>query len=287
MVRRKRNGVGQSEPAELTLSDIEKGITKLSKRIREVHDLENCRAAYSDAQVTNVERNIRDTVRDIFGEQSPEFEDNQYLQIWHGGHNYLDSEEILQKKFMDGIPHTVVLLEGLIARLKEKREDLENEPVPVQSEKSPLSSGRKVFVVHGHDEGAKQSVARFLEKLELEPIILHEQPNKGATVIEKLEKHGFPAFVVVLLTPDVSCHKAGVASESRSRARQNVIFELGYFIGKLGRERVCTLYKNGVEIPSDWHGIIYVPLDESDGWQLKLAKEIKAAGIAVDLNEAI
>lgn len=142
---------------------------------------------------------------------------------------------------------------------------------------------RKVFVVHGHDDGVKQSVARLLERLDLEPVILHERPNKGRTVIEKFEAHADVSFAVVLLTPD-DVGGLSATGELRPRARQNVILELGYFIGKLGRARVCAIYAEGVEIPSDIHGVLYIPLDASDGWRLKLASEIRAAGITVDLN---
>jgi predicted nucleotide-binding protein len=146
---------------------------------------------------------------------------------------------------------------------------------------------REVFVVHGHNDAVKQSVARFLEKLDLKPVILHEQPNKGRTVIEKFEAHSSVGFAVVLLTPDDVGGLASTPDKLSPRARQNVVLELGYFIGKLGRARVCALYQEGVEIPSDIHGVLFVPYDASEGWRLKLATEIKAAGIDVDLNRAV
>jgi predicted nucleotide-binding protein len=136
---------------------------------------------------------------------------------------------------------------------------------------------RKVFLVHGHDEAAKQSVARLLEKLGLQPIILHEQPNKGQTVIEKFEANSDVGFAVVLLTPD-DVGRATSDKKLKPRARQNVVLELGYFFAKLGRARVCALYK-GVELPSDVVGVIYAPYDEHDGWRVKLANEIRAAGL--------
>jgi len=145
---------------------------------------------------------------------------------------------------------------------------------------------RDVFVVHGRDEGAKQSVARFLEKLKLHPIILHEQPDKGRTVIEKFEQHSNVSFAVVLLTPDDEGRLHGT-DEHALRARQNVILELGYFIGKLARNRVCALKTPDIEVQSDVHGVIYVPFDDSGAWRLLLARELKAAGIEVDLNLAV
>ncbi|HEV2162268.1 MAG TPA: nucleotide-binding protein [Stellaceae bacterium] len=145
----------------------------------------------------------------------------------------------------------------------------------------------KVFIVHGHDAAARHGAARFVEQLGLTAIILEEQPNKGRTTIEKLTANSDVGFAIVLLTGDDIGTQKGSPSETHSRARQNVILELGYFVGKLGRERVCPLYEEGIELPSDYHGVVYVPLDKQDAWKLRLAKEMKAAGLPVDLNKAI
>ncbi|MEE8356570.1 MAG: nucleotide-binding protein, partial [Anaerolineales bacterium] len=106
----------------------------------------------------------------------------------------------------------------------------------------PPGDSKKIFIVHGRDEEAKDSLARFLEKLGLEVIILHEQPNQGRTIIEKFEDYSDVGFAVVLLTPDDIGGRANDL-ELLPRARQNVVFELGFFIGALGRERVCALHK--------------------------------------------
>jgi len=119
-------------------------------------------------------------------------------------------------------------------------------------------------------------------------IILREQPNKGRTLIEKFEDYADVGFAIVLLTPD---DKGGPkncgASDLKPRARQNVVFELGYFIGRLGRNRVCALYLEGVEIPSDYSGVVYTKMDPSGAWRLEIAKELKAAGFSVDMNLAL
>jgi predicted nucleotide-binding protein len=142
-----------------------------------------------------------------------------------------------------------------------------------------------VFVVHGHDELAKQNAARLLERIGLHPIILHEQPSGGSkAVIEKLEANSDVGFAVVLLTPD-DLGRSRKAKNLKPRARQNVILELGYFMGKLRRGKVCALYKEGVEIPSDYQGVLYIPIDSAGAWRMQLAKEIKNAGIDVDLNK--
>jgi len=142
----------------------------------------------------------------------------------------------------------------------------------------------KVFVVH--DDAALQNVARFLEQLALTVIVLREQPDKGRTIIEKFEDSASEVgFAVVLLTPDDIAHAARV-SEQAARARQNVIFELGYFAGKLGRGRTCLLRKGAVEIPSDLYGVIYTEMDDANGWKLKLIKEMKTAKLDFDTSKA-
>jgi predicted nucleotide-binding protein len=141
----------------------------------------------------------------------------------------------------------------------------------------------KVFVVHGHDEGAREAVARFIGDLGFQPIILHERANEGRTVIEKVEAHGDVGFAVVLLTPDdEGCAKGGTAAP---RARQNVVLELGYFIGRLGRNRVCALKRGDLEIPSDFGGVVYEAFDASRGWKLALGRELQAAGFEIDWNK--
>jgi predicted nucleotide-binding protein len=147
------------------------------------------------------------------------------------------------------------------------------------------SAAKKVFVVHGHEEGARETVARFLEKIELEPIILVEQLNKGRTIIEKFEDHaGAAKFAIVLLTPD---DVGGLKSADLApRARQNVVFELGYFVGRLGRGNVCLLKKGDVEGFSDFHGVVYVDLDVGGAWKVRLARELEGGGLRIDMAKA-
>jgi Predicted nucleotide-binding protein containing TIR-like domain len=165
---------------------------------------------------------------------------------------------------------------------------LKRETGVVEPTMLPVRTGpaeRKVFVVHGHDDGAREAVARYLEKLGFEAIILHEQPSRGRTIIEKIEDHGEVGFAVVLLTPD---DIGGVNdTELKARARQNVILELGYFIGRLTRSRVCALKRGNVEVPSDFGGVVYTEFDENGGWKTSLAKELEAAGFQIDWNVAM
>lgn len=146
---------------------------------------------------------------------------------------------------------------------------------------------KKVFIVHGHDSGTKEMVARFIEKCGLEAIILHEQVNQGQTIIEKLESNTNVGFGVVLYTP---CDRGGENKKDaklKPRARENVVFEHGYLIGKLGRTRVVALLKEGVEIPGDLDGKLYTPIDEGGAWKMELAKELIEAGFDIDLKKLI
>jgi predicted nucleotide-binding protein len=144
----------------------------------------------------------------------------------------------------------------------------------------------KVFVVHGHDEGGLQAMARFLQTIGLEAVILREQPDQGRTIIEKFEACASEVgFAVALLTPD-DLGGPVAASEYDARARQNVIFELGYFVGRLGRGRACLLRKGDVEIPSDLFGVIYTDFDHpAESWKVKLARELKVAGFKFDVDK--
>jgi predicted nucleotide-binding protein len=144
----------------------------------------------------------------------------------------------------------------------------------------------RIFVVHGRDDGAKDSVARFLERIGLRPIILHELANRGRTIISKFRDEAADVgFAVVLMTPD---DQGGIAGKTtRPRARQNVIFELGFFIGALGLDRVAALVGGEVEQPSDFDGVVYIPFDPQGAWRRELGKELQAAGLAIDWNKVM
>ena len=144
-------------------------------------------------------------------------------------------------------------------------------------------TSKEIFVVHGRDEGTRAIVTGFLEKLDLTPIVLQEEPNEGRTIIEKFEDHAQVGFAVVLCTPEDEGRLVG-ETYLKYRPRQNVVLELGFFLGKIGRNRVAVLIKGDVEIPSDYSGVLYIPMDVSGGWKMRLAKEFKTAGLPIDLN---
>jgi predicted nucleotide-binding protein len=202
-------------------------------------------------------------------------------------------------------PVMVLGPQSLAAQMKDLLEDISSkirglESIKERLELYPLAAGvsaitpartptprphtNRAFIVHGHDEAVRETVARYLERLGVEPIILHEQATGGRTIVEKLERYSDVDFTVVLLTADDVGAAKREQDNLRPRARQNVMLELGYFAGKLGRNKVCALYQAGVEMPSDYLGVGYVQLDAGGGWRLELAKELRAAGFAIDMN---
>lgn len=139
---------------------------------------------------------------------------------------------------------------------------------------------RKVFIVHGRDNETKQEVSRFIETIGLEAIILHEQANAGMTIIEKIEHYSNDAdFALILYT---ACDQGRGIHESKfppkDRARQNVVFEHGYLMAKLGRENICALVKGNIETPNDISGVVYVPLESTGAWKTAVAKELDGCG---------
>ncbi|MPN24728.1 hypothetical protein SDC9_172130 [bioreactor metagenome] len=151
---------------------------------------------------------------------------------------------------------------------------------------SVMLNPQKVFVVHGHDEAILYSVSSFLQKIDMEPIILKDQPNKGLSVIEKFENEAKNAgFCISIFSPDDVGRVDNKEDKLQKRARQNVIFELGYFTGLLGRDRTCVLYKDGVEIPSDYNGVIYIKFDSEGAWKTTLAREMRVAGMNMNIDK--
>lgn len=142
-------------------------------------------------------------------------------------------------------------------------------------------SFQKVFIVHGHDHALKQEVARIIEKQGIEAIILSEQANGGKTIIEKIEENSDVGAAICLFTGD-DYGRAKDATSENLRARQNVVFEAGYFMGKLGRGNVILIASPDIEIPSDLQGVVYT---NKDMWQTDVLRELKAIGYNVDFNK--
>lgn len=206
----------------------------------------------------------------------------------HSGVSYFVSDIVEEQK--STIRDKIAFIQGFIQRLDLIPCSVEAMSVAVIKSKIDRE---KVFIVHGHNDLLKIDVARTVEKMGLKAIILHEQEDYGKTIIEKFETNAEDiGFAIILLTgddlgvskKDLSREKIekGFNAEYRPRSRQNVIFEMGYFIGKLGRSNVFELLENGVEKPGDLDGVIYTPVDSEGVWKFKLAKRLDAVGYSID-----
>jgi predicted nucleotide-binding protein len=168
-----------------------------------------------------------------------------------------------------------------------KSGNYKNQKPDILSEQEPTTNhlnNENVFIVHGHDYETLSTVTAFLKKINLNPIILHEQPSSGKTIIEKIEKYSKVSYAIILLTPDDLGAKKEDNPTYKNRARQNVILELGYFLAKLGRTHVAALVKDNIETPSDFDGVVYIKINKTILWQEELIREMKAAGLAINHN---
>jgi predicted nucleotide-binding protein len=186
------------------------------------------------------------------------------------------------KFFASRVDRAVALLDAAIYLL-----ELQAEPEGQQAVANRAVPTGPIFVVHGHDDAHKYELMRLLDRtaIESDSIVLHEKASSGATILEKLERHAQTAScAVVLLTGDDEGRLRGDDAPLRPRGRQNVILELGMFIGLLGRSHVVVLKDPDVEEPSDLYGLVYIPLDSARAWRYELLKELAAIGIKVDAN---
>jgi predicted nucleotide-binding protein len=285
-----RSSPPPKQPARLFAPELRAGISRLQKCIDAIKafNVDDVREQFDSPVMTSLNAQIDDALVRTFGPESRDYERYSPATDFNWGPVITDEDtpihevrDALSKSKRDNIAPLQEAIRSMEERLAEQEHAQQSAPVSIANARSP----RKVFVVHGHDEAAREAMARFLEKIELEAVILLEQPDQGLTIIEKFETHASQvSFAVVLLTPDDLGGSAS-ASAQAARARQNVIFELGYFVGKLGRGRACLLRKGGVEIPSDLYGVIYTDMDAADGWKLRLVKELKAAGLSFDANK--
>jgi len=213
---------------------------------------------------------------------------SQQLPQWLRQHRNLDSFwGFIKPKFSTYAERRTYISEQFTPILDALEFGEPTQPVvqanPAKSTPAPppvARNKRKVFIVHGRDNEAKQEAGRFIEKLGLEAIILHEQASEGMTIIEKIERYSNDAdFALVLYT---ACdHGRGVHepnAQPKNRARQNVVFEHGYLMAKLGRENICSLVKGDIETPNDISGVVYVAMDSNGAWKLEVSKELKACG---------
>jgi predicted nucleotide-binding protein len=231
-----------------------------------------------------VQKRLEMLIRNKFGDHSHYLDDlldtnfSKYPFDW-GGAEFLSRDTAAWEEAKQ---NWINLIETMIEEIQSFPSEKKVTQI-IAAQKIRSNQNRLIFIVHGHDNEMVQNVARVIEKIGFKPIILREQPNKGRTIIEKFENYSDVPFAIVLFSPD-DLGKAVNEKDLNPRPRQNVVFELGFFIGKLGRENVVVLHREvpNFEMLSDFKGVLFEPY--KDGWDLKIAKEMKASGLSVDLN---
>lgn len=280
----------QTQSRNLSPQEKVSAVARLEARVKELHDLQTGDLRRGDdPTVSGVESRIRSTLANIYGQTSPEYDRLQVAASLDATHYSLSAETSsyeIRKGVERGRLHAISILQGEIDALKEDISFLTSETTVhiEQTKQAPKTAAlsKEVFIVHGRDDAAKTAVARLIERAGLEAVILHEQPNGGRTIIQKFEDHGSAAgFAIVVLTPD---DVGGLDKDSlQPRARQNVIGEMFWFAGRLGRERVCALKKGLLELPTDFAGVGYTDMDDSGAWKSEVLRELQHAGYK-DLN---
>lgn len=197
-------------------------------------------------------------------------------------------DEILA--FNDGIRGMIAVIDTAIEEiefqegLNNTNQQLSQSSMEIIEKNQSIKQDDRIFIVHGHDRELMLEVKEFIFRLDLKPIILSEQDDDGQTIIEKFEKETKDTrFAIILATEDDYGYSKKETNEQRKfRARQNVIFELGYFVGKLGRDRTLTILKGDLELPNDIQGVIYKRANED--WKGYLARKLSNLDYQVNPN---
>ena len=217
--------------------------------------------------------------------QAFDIQENDYLRDFEdaGLYVWMGNEDVMEVYRML-IGERKAVLERLIAKFPLlPKADTGTESKKATGANKPTTN--KVFIVHGHDSNTRNEAELLVKQLDLDPVVLFKKPNMGDTIIEKLfRESNNVAFAIVLYT---KCDEGKAVEESdyKPRARQNVVLEHGLMCGLLGRSKVVALVEEGIEVPGDLSGVIYISLDSAKRWQFDLAREMKAVGLPIDLNK--
>jgi predicted nucleotide-binding protein len=155
---------------------------------------------------------------------------------------------------------------------------------PVELAAQAAANPKQVFIVHGHDDAAREQLELVLHKLGLNPYVLANTGGHGLTIIEALEakigRNGATSFGIVLMTPDDMGYALSKGADSiQPRARQNVVLEMGMLISSMGRRNMAILIKGHLERPSDADGILYIPFNNHVRETVpRLANRLKESG---------
>lgn len=249
---------------------------KLEKLISDARALIEKQVTNSDTDFEAWEVNVRQFLSKKYGEKSIEYKKFDDTSFFSGCWGIDTTDEEFHSDCVnscrEGLEITIAILQSYLDDLSDSDTN--------EGTRSPHNS-KKVFIVHGHDGELKQAVARIIEKQGIEAIILSEQANKGRTIIEKFEDYSDVSGAICLFTAD-DYGRAKNNTTDNTRARQNVVLEAGYFMGKLGRNCVAILADKDIEMPSDLSGVVYT---DSTNWEINLLKELKEMGYTIDFNK--
>jgi predicted nucleotide-binding protein len=190
--------------------------------------------------------------------------------------HYSSSGKTINQNGFQSLLNHLEILESMFSNISTNSQKSTTEP--------NSNENNKIFIVHGRDRTALLETENIIRKIGLEPIILNKIANNGLCLIEKFEKYSNVQYAIVLLTPDDIGALFEESPNYMYRARQNVIFEMGFFYGKLGRSNVCCIYKSSLELPSDVNGIAYLPYNQSvEEVEMALLRELKGAKFAFNV----
>jgi predicted nucleotide-binding protein len=271
----------QPEQADLSPDEVEKGIRRLERQLEKVRAFDPTNLDPQDpySTVRPYEESVKTALAETFGVGTVEYIRFQGAArfdwpIFIGGS--IPHHEKIEHVAKDR-NRSIQLLVSAVELLRDRLDDQGASIASKGGAHPPVAASDRIFIVHGHDDGPKEAVARFIERLGYRPVVLHEQPNRGRTIIQKFQEEAADVgFAIVLMTPDDQMPSKAF------RARQNVVLELGFFLGRLGPGRVAAIVKDAVETPSDFDGVIYIPYDS--GWKQAVAKELAAANYKIDWN---
>jgi predicted nucleotide-binding protein len=290
MATRKNTAQQPKETAILKISNAD-FVSKLEKRIEIGDEIFN-RNISTQQELTTANSDYKlwtdynfEMLKQVFN-----IEINDYMDSYnHAGYTFMGQMGEVQgnpvQTFKNLITYKLDNLKSLLTRAELLKSQVSNNTTTTVATPTKTLSKTEVFIVHGHDEAAKTKTARYIEKLGLKPIILHEQASGSKTVIEKIEAYSNVGFGIVLYTPCDIGAKKDDNPNLKNRARQNVVFEHGFLIGKIGRENVCALVKDDIETPNDISGVVYVKMDDDDAWHIKIARELRNSGYEIDMNK--
>lgn len=271
------------EPGNLKIA-----IGRVNRRIKEVEGLDPSTVDLYDNRIAALQASIDESLTQIFGAGNDRYRRYRRTLDWAEDIPSFGSPRDLTK-YREDVAKGCAQVLTMLGEAKRALEEWMSELGPANSQPvgaavTPTALNRKVFIVHGHDELPREAVARYLEALDFEVIILNERASRNKTIIEKIEANADVGFAVVLLTPDDEGAKKGAPAQPR--ARQNVLLELGYFMAKLGRDRVCAIMRDKVEVPTDFAGVVWVSFDSTGAWKTALAKELDVH-FQIDWNKAM